>query len=104
MEGRPADGLMRARGAILPGTKGGVPNLIRGAAQSRCGAGIDVGIPYPAPRGAGAVTKSIEIGIPNGLPRPAAPIRIEERGVADVGAGTGLGNRHTRKKKKEEKK
>ncbi len=103
MEGCPADRLMRTRGAVLPGAKGGVPNLIRGATQARRRAGIDIGVSDPAPRGAAAITERVEICVSNGLPRPAPPFGVKEGGVADVGAGTGLGYDDTGNEQEEEK-
>lgn len=91
MEGRPANGLMRTRGAVLPRPEGGVANLIRGATQARGRPRIDVGVSDPAPRGAGSIAEGIEVGAANRLPRPAAPIGIVEGGVSNVGARTGLG-------------
>jgi hypothetical protein len=95
VEGRSADRLMRARGAVLPSPKGGVANLIGGATHARRGAGIDVGVPDAVPRGAGAIAEVVDVRVANGLPRPAAPIGIEESGVADVSARARLRKNET---------
>lgn len=87
---------MPARGAVLPSPKGGVANLIGGATQARRGAGIDVGVPDPVARNAGAIAEGVEIGVANGLSRAAVPIGIEEGRVADVDAGSGLRKRYSR--------
>jgi hypothetical protein len=81
---------VRRRSTVLPGTEGGVANLIGGATQAGFGTGIEIGVPNPTARGTGAIAEVVEIGVSNRLPRPAAPIRVKERGVANVGAGTGL--------------
>lgn len=96
VKSRPTDRLVRRRGTVLPGAKGGVANSIGGPTQARRGTGIDIGASDPVSRGTGAITEVVKIGIPNRLPRPAAVVRIVEGRVADVGADTGLGKRYSR--------
>ena len=94
MEGRPADGLMGARGTVLPISKRRFPNAIGRSAQVRPGTRIEVGTPHTIARRAASFAKIIEICLANGLSRSAEPIEVVEGGITDVCAGAGLRERH----------
>ena len=88
---RATDGLMGARGAVLPIAKRGSPDPIGRATQARSGARIEIGLPHTVARRARSIVEIIEVCLANGLSRAAELIKIVESRVADVGAGAGLG-------------
>ena len=85
----------------MPGAKRGAVNPIGRSAEARRGARIEVRVADPVAGRARAIIERVKIGIPNGLPRPAEPIKREEGRVADLLAGAGLGQRHTGKEQEE---
>ena len=104
VKGRPADGLMGARGTVLPGAERRFSNTIGRSAQVRSGTGIEVGASHTVARHARSIAEIIEICLANGLFRSADVIEVVEGGLADVGAGAGLGEGHTGDQKKKENK
>jgi len=67
MEGRSPNGLMSARGTVLPIAGGCSPDPVRRAAQTRSRAGIDVSVPHAVARRARPVPEIVEVGRPDGL-------------------------------------
>jgi len=90
VERRPADGLMRARGAILSAPESVPANGVRWSTQAGGENRIEVSAPHAVARRTRPITEIVEVGLSDGLPRSADVIEVVESGVADVCAGTGL--------------
>ena len=94
MAGRPAYRLVGARRAILPVPERRFPNTIGRSVQVGRGTGIEVGVPHTVAGRARSIAEIIEICLANGLSRPAELVEAVEGGIADVGTGAGMRERH----------
>ena len=90
MKRRPTHRLIGLRGAVIPVAKRRVTTPIGRSTQARPGVRIEVGVPHAVARRTRPITEIIEVGIPDGLPRPSEGIEAVEGRVAGLGVGSGL--------------